>query len=129
MTPIGRLAPLLGLDDALAPYAQDPKCWFTERDAIKRVIAGLLATQPTTHWLNILEPADIWCAKVLDWPELLASDGFKALGMLQTVTRGDDVSILTTRSPIRVDGERRMTGRAAPLIGEQGERIRRDFGL
>ena len=26
--------------------------------------------------------------------------------MLQTVTREDDVSILTTRSPIRIDGQR-----------------------
>ena len=54
----------------------------------------------------MLEPADIWCAKVLDWPELMESEGFKALDMLQTVTREDDVSILTTRSPLRVDGER-----------------------
>ena len=103
MTPIGRLADLLQLA-ALAPYAADPKSWFSERDAIKRILAALLATQPTAHWLAILEPADIWCARVLEWPELLESEGFKALDMLQTVTREDNVSILTTRSPLRVDG-------------------------
>ncbi len=26
------------------------------------------------HWLAILEPADIWCAKVLDWPALMESE-------------------------------------------------------
>jgi CoA:oxalate CoA-transferase len=128
MTPIGKLAGLLDLG-ALAPYADDPKSWFKERDAIKSIIAGLIATQPTSHWLEILEPADIWCAKVLDWPELLTSEGFKALDMLQTVTREDNVSILTTRSPLRIDGQRATTSRAAPLIGEQSDKIRKEFGL
>ena len=128
MTPLGKLADLLGLA-SLAPYRDEPKSWFTERDAIKQIIAERLATQPTAHWLSLLEPADIWCAKVLDWPELLESEGFKALDMLQTVTREDNVSILTTRSPLRVDGKRATTSRAAPLIGEQSAKIRAEFGL
>lgn len=128
MTPLGRIADLLGLQ-ALAPYRDEPRSWFTHRDEIKQVIAQRVATQPTDHWLAILEPADIWCAKVLTWPELLDSDGFKALDMLQTVTREDDVSILTTRSPIRIDGQRPRTARAAPLIGEQSASIRAEFGL
>lgn len=128
MTPLGKLRDLLQLA-ALDPYAGDPKSWFGERDAIKTIISNELATKPTAHWLELLEPADIWCAKVLEWPELLESDGFKALDMLQTVTRDDGVSILTTRSPLRIDGQRTTTNRAAPLIGEQSAAIRREFGL
>jgi CoA:oxalate CoA-transferase len=119
MTPLPRLEALLELP-ALGRFA-DPGTWFSQRDEIKRLIAE--------HWLAILEPADIWCARVLDWPELLASEGFRALDMLQTVTRGDDVSITTTRSPLRVDGVRARTSRAAPLIGEQSAAIRAEFGL
>ena len=59
----------------------------------------------------------------------MESEGFKALNMLQTVTRDDGVSILTTRSPLRIDGERSTTTRAAPLIGEQSDKIRKEFGL
>ena len=128
MMPLGKLADLLQLD-TLAPYRDDPKSWFSNRDAIKRIIGARLETQPTAHWLALLEPADIWCAKVLDWPELLESEGFKVLDMLQTVTREDEVSILTTRSPIRIDGKRPTTMRAAPLIGEQSAAIRREFDL
>jgi crotonobetainyl-CoA:carnitine CoA-transferase CaiB-like acyl-CoA transferase len=128
MTPIAKLADLFGLE-ALAPYRDKPKSWFSDRDAIKRIIAGHVATQPTEHWLSILEPADIWCARVLNWDELMASEGFKVLDMLQTVTREDNVSITTTRAPLRIDGKRPRTGRAAPLIGEQSEAIRREFGL
>ena len=128
MTPIASLADLLSLD-ALNAYRDDPKSWFVHRDAIKAIIAERLSTEPTAHWLGLLEPADIWCSKVLDWPELLESEGFKALDMLQTVTREDNVSILTTRSPIRIDGQRAETRRAAPLIGEQSVAIRKEFGL
>ncbi|RYG99404.1 MAG: CoA transferase, partial [Alphaproteobacteria bacterium] len=128
MTPIGKLADLLQIE-ALAPYRDKPKSWFEHRDTIKAIIAEQLSTATTAHWLEVLEPADIWCAKVLDWAELLESEGFKALDMLQTVTRGDDVSIHTTRSPIRINGGRPTTTRAAPQIGEQSAAIRKEFGL
>ncbi|HEY0124386.1 MAG TPA: CoA transferase, partial [Rhizobium sp.] len=99
------------------------------RDEIKRLIAARLATGTVDKWLAILEPADIWCAKVLNWNELLESEGFQVLDMLQTVTREDGVSILTTRSPVRVDGERPKVERAAPRVGEHNDAIRKEFGL
>ncbi|QFY62914.1 CoA transferase (plasmid) [Rhizobium grahamii] len=126
MMPIGKLQDLLELVE-LQPYRDDSKAWFTKRDEIKQIIASRIATHTVDHWLSILEPADIWCAKVLQWSELLQSDGFRILDMLQTVTREDDVSIDTTRSPIRVNGKRPTLGRAAPRIGEHSADIRREF--
>lgn len=126
MTPIGRLQDLLGLD-ALSPYRDDPNSWFTHRDEIKAIIAARIAEETVGHWLSILEPADIWCSKVLDWEELLSSEGFAVLDMLQTVTREDDVSIGTTRCPVRIDGVRPKGGRAAPLVGEHTAAIRAEF--
>ena len=128
MTPLAKLAPLLDMPE-LAPYAQDPKRAFTARDEIKRLLAAHLARHGTAHWLAILQPADIWCAAVLDWPGLLASEGFKVLDMLQTVTRPDDVAIATTRAPLRIDGVRPATARAAPRIGEHTTALRAEFGL
>jgi crotonobetainyl-CoA:carnitine CoA-transferase CaiB-like acyl-CoA transferase len=128
MTPVARLMELMHIE-ALAPYAADPQSWFTARDAIKRIIAARVALHGAEHWLAILEPADIWCAKVLDWRELMASEGFRALDMLQTVEREDGVRIRTTRSPLKIDGARPPASRAAPKIGEHNDRIRREFGL
>ncbi|TPI11782.1 CoA transferase [Mesorhizobium sp. B4-1-3] len=128
MTPIPKIADLLGLPE-LDPFRDKPATWFTARDEIKAIIARRIAEKTTDEWLAILEPADVWCAKVLTWPELMQSDGFKALDMLQTVTREDNVSILTTRSPLRVDGARARVDRAAPRIGEHSEKIRAEFGL
>ena len=128
MTPLPRLADLLGMPE-LDRWRDDPRSWFTDRDEIKRVLAAKLATRTTGHWLSILEPADVWCAKVLDWPELISNPGFTALDMLQTVERADNVSIRTTRAPLRIDGVRPRTEAAAPRIGQHTDAIRAEFGL
>ncbi|MCX2695632.1 MULTISPECIES: CaiB/BaiF CoA transferase family protein [Ochrobactrum] len=128
MMPIAKLAPLLETD-TLTPFMDDPKTAFAKRDEIKRLIAARIAEKTVDEWLAILEPADIWCARVLNWEELLKSEGFSTLDMLQTVTRADDVSITTTRSPLRINGQRPKVARAAPRIGENSKQIREEFGL
>ena len=128
MTPIPKLADLLGMEE-LASYRGDPKSWFTSRDDIKALIAARIATRSVGEWLAILEPADIWCARVLNWPELLGSEGFRVLDMLQTVGRADGVSLHTTRSPIRIDGQRPKFERAAPHVGEHNAALWEEFDL
>ncbi|WP_267550493.1 CaiB/BaiF CoA-transferase family protein [Rhizobium rhizogenes] len=128
MTPISKLADLLGMEE-LAPYRDDPKSWFTKRDEIKALVATRIATGTVDDWLAILEPADIWCAQVLNWTELLGSEGFRVLDMLQTVGRDDGVSLNTTRSPIRIDGQRPKFERAAPHVGEHNAALWEEFDL
>ena len=128
MTPIPRLRELMGLE-TLDPYCDDPASWFTERDAIKKLIAGAIAERTVADWMSVFEPADVWCSPVLDWDDLMESEGFNTLDLLQTVEREDDVSILTTRSPIRINGERPKIARAAPRVGEHTAAIVKEFGL
>ena len=128
MTPIGKLADLLEMHE-LSKYRDDPSSWFTARDEIKALIDGHIRTKTVAEWLSVLDPADIWCAKVLDWNEMLDSEGFQVLDMLQTVHRDDNVTIHTTRSPLRINGHRAEFARAAPRIGEQNIAIRKEFGL
>jgi CoA:oxalate CoA-transferase len=128
MTPLPKLAELMQIE-TLAPYLGDTKLAFTARDAIKRAIADKVATRSVDDWLAVLEPADIWCARVMDWPALLASEGFRTLDMLQTVTRADGVSIETTRLPLRLNGSRPVNTAAAPLIGAHSAAIRKEFNL
>jgi crotonobetainyl-CoA:carnitine CoA-transferase CaiB-like acyl-CoA transferase len=128
MMPLDKLNALLAIE-ALQPFVADPAHAFEHRDEIKLLIAGRLAEQTTEHWLGVLEPADVWCAKVLNWPELFESEGFGVLDMLQTVTRGEGVTLRTTRAPFRVDGARPKTPDAAPRIGAHTDAIRAEFGL
>ena len=44
---------------------------------IKATLVEHLKTESTQHWLNILEPQDIWCADVLTWEGLLQHEGFQ----------------------------------------------------
>ncbi|HLW89842.1 MAG TPA: CaiB/BaiF CoA-transferase family protein [Roseiarcus sp.] len=126
MTPLDKLAPLLEMPEIANLPADAP---FRERDRIKRRIADKLATKTVAEWLARLQPHDIWCSEVLNWPALFASENFRLLDMVQELHRSDGVSIRTMRSPIRVDGVRSRSARAAPRIGEHTEALQREFGL
>lgn len=130
MTPIPALGALLGVD--LSHY-EDPKSWWSHQEEIMKALSTELATNTTEHWLSILDAADIWCAPVLTLPELVAHEGFAAIDMVQeTVRPGNDgttVSIPTTRSPVRIDGKTIKHRKGAPHVGEDTEKIRREFGI
>jgi CoA:oxalate CoA-transferase len=113
---------------ALEAYS-DPKSLFDKRDEIKAILAGHLKTQTTVHWLAVLEPADIWCSDVFTWSRLMAHPGFRALEMVQEVNRGPGISLRTSRCPIRIDGEIYKSSKGAPRLGEDTDRIVREFSL
>src|SRR5215210_2891408 len=71
---------------ALLAY-EDPATWFDRRDEIKAKLADHLLQQPTAAWLAILEPAEVWSADVLTWPQLLAHPAYAALSMTQSIQR------------------------------------------
>lgn len=121
------LAGLLGCKP-LEQYAQAVD-WFTKRDEIKSLLAAHLLTQPTEHWLGILEPADIWCARVLNYEELMQEEGYKVLEMEMVVKTSNGLSVTTTRCPLRVDGHILVSKKGAPVLGEHNEEIERQFGL
>lgn len=127
MTPIEPLGELLGCA-GLAAYA-DQATWFRERAQIKALLAAHLAARPTAHWLGILEPADVWCAEVYTWPELFAQPGFDELELTQPIRGDRQATMLTTRCPIRVDGQVLTTDRGAPALGRDTQAIVQRFGL
>lgn len=127
MGSIPQLSELLSCP-ALTKY-DDPKNWFRQRDEIKKILADHLKNQKTKYWLDILEPADIWCAKVLTIEELTAEDGYKVLEMEMKVRTSKGQEIKTTRCPVRINGEILKSERAAPFLGEHNDAIVREFDL
>lgn len=125
MASIPQLGELLGCA-ALTEYP-DPGSWFTERDGIKAILAGHLVSKPTADWLAVLEPADIWCADVLDWNRLRASEAYRVLGMEQTVRKGNGFEYATTRCPIRFNEKRLYAETGSPEIGEHNAAINEEF--
>ncbi|MBX6361404.1 CaiB/BaiF CoA transferase family protein [Pseudacidobacterium ailaaui] len=127
MNSVPRLGELLECP-ALLQYS-DPQSHFEKRDEIKQVLADHLKSRSTEYWLSKLEPADIWCADVLGWPQLVQHEAFQVLDMVQEVSRDGGVTLKTTRCPIRIDGEILKSSRGAPRLGEQTEEITKELIL
>lgn len=69
--------------------------------AMVEVFATRMADKTVAEWLAILEPADVWCAEVRDWPALRETATFRGLGMVQEVAREDGARLSTLRAPLR----------------------------
>jgi len=127
MSDIPRLARLLECK-SLEPFENSTE-WFDRRDEIKTILTQHLLTRSADDWLSILQPADIWCAKVMDYKELMQQVGYKVLDMELKVKTSNGLSIRTTRCPIRVDGKIAASEIGAPLLGEHNTLIDAQFGL
>ncbi len=117
MGSLSRLAECIGCRD-LDAFLEDPEAGFERRDEIKSILAGHFLQRSTADWLAILEPADYWCSEVLDYRQLTSHEAWRSLAMDQTVRRGNGTEIRTLRCPIRIDGERIFSPKAAPVLGE-----------
>lgn len=126
MNAVDRVGYLIGCSE-LTTFT-DPATWFSKRDEIKAILRQYLLQRTTQEWLDILEPADIWCAPVFNYDELVQQEGYKVLEMEQEVIIKNG-SLVTTRCPIRVDGQMLLSSRGAPAIGEHTAAIRREFNL
>lgn len=106
-----------------------PETWFSERDTIKAIIAVHLKAQTTRHWLDILEPADIWCSDVFSWERLRQEEGYRVLEWEQEVVNGRGTILKTSRCPINIDGRRSTSRKGAPFVGEDNQLIEEEFAL
>jgi len=127
MGDIPKLAILLECEP-LTRYV-DKAEWFDRRDEIKEILTEHLLGRSADEWLAVLQPADVWCAKVMDYKDLLDQVGYKVLDMELKVKTSNGLSLKTTRCPIRVDGGVSLSERGAPLLGEHNDLIDAQFGL
>ena len=132
MNPVDRIGQLLGIHE-LAALA-DPADWWVKQDEISDLLAAHLALESTQYWLDILDPADVWCAPVLTLEQLVEHDGFAAIDMTQATAReplpgADRISLTTTRSPVRIDGQPLKASKPAPRLGEHTGTVRAEFPL
>jgi len=111
---------------ALENFSQEQA--FAQRDTIKNILADHLITQKTNYWLAGLQQKDLWAMEVLDWEQMLQHDAYKVLQMEQMI-HVNKKQIVTTRCPIRIDGERLYADKAAPQLGADNEKIKKDLSI
>lgn len=106
---------------------------FSNRDALKQLLADQLLTNTTEYWLARMQAHNLWASEVLDYDQLLQHPAFKALAMplevsRQTQTDRDNrntsvTTVTTTRCPIRINGQKFTSPKAAPVLGADTARI------
>src|SRR5699024_9922275 len=126
MTDLEILGQIIGLD-SLGDYSAAEQ--FDCRDEIMDKLRVELKNKSTDEWLDLLEPADIWCADVKDYKEFLNHKAYRVLEMDQTLKLKSGKGLTTTRSPIRIDEERFFSSMAAPQLGEHTKVIEKEFDL
>ena len=111
--------------EALGQFAQEQA--FSARDEIKRLLSEHLVSQPVAYWLERLHAEDLWAMEVLDWKRLTAHEGYQCLQMEQELVTTEGKKIVTTRCPIRIDGQRIFSGKPAPRLGKDNEKVIADL--
>jgi CoA:oxalate CoA-transferase len=110
----------------LNQYA-DKHLWFEKRDEIREILAAKLAEQTADYWLEVLKKQGIWCGKVLNYQTLDQQPFVQELQLKQTVKNSEGETLVTTRSPIQLDGQILISSKAAPKVGEDNLAIQEQF--
>jgi crotonobetainyl-CoA:carnitine CoA-transferase CaiB-like acyl-CoA transferase len=84
------------------------------------LIAEVLKARPRDAWIAALEAAGVPCAPVNDIGEVVASEQFAAIGILQELPDGGPRVV---GLPIAFDGVRPLSRRAAPRLGEHNAEV------
>jgi crotonobetainyl-CoA:carnitine CoA-transferase CaiB-like acyl-CoA transferase len=99
---------------------------FGSRDEIKKILEAHIMTKPAKHWLETLHHHGLWAMEVLDWEKMMQHEAYKSLQMEQTIPI-KETEIVTTRCPIRINGQKIFSHKAAPGLGEHNKKVFNDF--
>ncbi|MDI5949934.1 CaiB/BaiF CoA transferase family protein [Flavobacterium yafengii] len=105
----------------------DKQQWFSKRDEIRNILSDKLLKQTADYWLYLLQKEGIWCGKILNYEELNNQAFVNELQLKQTVKNSAGETLVTTRSPIQLDGEILASTKAAPKVGEDNATIHKQF--
>ncbi|WP_163399541.1 CaiB/BaiF CoA transferase family protein [Flavobacterium fluviatile] len=105
----------------------DKRKWFSQRDEIRAILTEKLNTQTADYWIELLQKEGIWCGKVLNYQELDSQPFVNELELKQTVQNSAGETLVTTRSPIQLDGRILTSTKAAPKVGEDNVTIHEQF--
>ncbi len=114
------------LEINLEKYA-DKHQWFASRDEIRELLSARLIGQASDYWLNLLQSQGVWCGKVLNYNDLDQQSFVNDLQLKQTVENSAGETLVTTRSPIQLDGKILVSSKAAPKVGEDNIQIHEQF--
>jgi crotonobetainyl-CoA:carnitine CoA-transferase CaiB-like acyl-CoA transferase len=98
------------------------------RDELNRLLEEHFSTRPTREWLPPLEEADIFCAPVYNYEQLVDDPQVQANGYLTTMHHPRVGEIQVVASPIRFSETPAAIRGPEPQLGEHTEELLRGIG-
>jgi len=111
--------------DALADdpsFATNP-ARVANRGVLVTRLEATLRTRSASHWLRVLEEAEVPCAPIHSLREAFADDEMVANGMLVALDHPTYGVIHVVNSPYRFDGVERTGHSRPPLLGEHTDQV------
>ncbi|SOZ38874.1 CaiB/BaiF CoA transferase family protein [Cupriavidus neocaledonicus] len=125
-----RLCDVLGLP-ALADdprFATSP-LRVANRAAMVEALTSVLVTRPTDAWLAVLQDADILCARVATYEDLMAHPQVAANRMVQRIPHQTLGEVRMPGFPINSVQENALPARPAPACGQHTQTVLGELGF
>lgn len=126
MANLKKLGELIG--EPFFANLEDQTDSWTYRDEIYACTRVRLAEKTTQEWLDIFRPADIWCAPVYGYAELVEDPQIKHNGTMVEYQHRTEGHVKTPGFPIRFSKTPSTVMRGAPLVGEHTREILQSRG-
>ena len=126
----GALCDVLESPELLSdPRFADLSGRIAHRDALVKRLEERMALRLRDEWLQRFEAADIICAPINDYAELVASPVFADALITETVEHPIAGRITIARTPLRAVGEIPAARRPAPLAGQHTQEVIQEAGI
>jgi crotonobetainyl-CoA:carnitine CoA-transferase CaiB-like acyl-CoA transferase len=97
-------------------------------DELEREIEAVLTTQPTAHWIERLDAAQVPAGPVYRYDEILADPHIHARDMIVEVEHPKMGPIRMLGLPVKSTGDLAAIRRPAPWLGQHGAEVLRSAG-
>jgi crotonobetainyl-CoA:carnitine CoA-transferase CaiB-like acyl-CoA transferase len=102
---------------------------IAHRQELVRLLEERMTLRPRSEWLALFEAADIICAPINDYSEVVASPAFISANLRETVRHPVAGDLMFARTPLRAVGEVSPPRRPAPLVGEHTRDVLLEAGI
>jgi len=111
------------------PRFQDAAGLIQNAAARLEMMAQVLETRPTAHWLDVLDREDVPCAPVLTRDDVHLHPQVRANGILVESEHPVAGAMRQPRPPEEMDGTPSAIRRPAPVLGQHTDEVLAEFGF